>query len=172
MPTSSPDLRRLSLKGKHAFLPTLGRQAMNTLREQAHVSLVDCIVDLLGHGMDLDVITGNIDDFKDKYTPAQFVTESKRDKEIWDYAIMQYHESGKLSSTSCTPFSCLYTNEWSDGFEPHYYIKAPSGSAWLKAETISPPQGNKHGLSYTYSVGLSSSSCNHEEVEEQFAEVP
>ena len=64
----------------------------------------------------------------------------------------------------------LYVNKWSDGFEPHYSVKANRGSAQLKAVTISLPQGNKCGLSYSYPVGFGKSSCNHEEVEEQFAE--
>jgi hypothetical protein len=64
----------------------------------------------------------------------------------------------------------LYANEWSDGCEPHYSVKANRGSAWLKTVTISPQQGNKHGLSYTYPVAFGKSSCSHEEVEEQFAE--
>ena len=120
--------------------------------------------------MDLDVITGSIDAIKDKDTPVQFVTETKRAKEIWDNAIMQCNASGKLTSTWGTSFICLYANEWSDGFEPHFSVQANKGSAWLKTETISPPQGNKHGLTYTYPVAFGKSSCNHEEVEERFAE--
>ena len=88
--------------------------------------------------MDLDVITGSIYDFKDKDTPVQFVTETKRAKEIWDNAIMQCNASGKLTSTWGTSFICLYANEWSDGFEPHFSVQANKGSAWLKTVTISP----------------------------------
>ena len=170
MPTSYPDLRKLFLKGKHAFLPNLSRPPVNTLKEHSYVTLIDSVADLLGHGMDLDVITCSIDDFNNKDTPVQVVTETKRANEVWDNAIMQYNESGKLSSTSGTPLICLYANEWSDGFEPHYSVKANRGSAWLITVTISPPQENKHGFSYTYPVALRKSSCNHEEVEEQFAE--
>ena len=72
---------------------------MNTLEEHWYVYLIDCVADLLGHGMDLDVITGSIDDIKYKDAPVQFVTETKRAKEIWDNAIMQYNESGKLGGT-------------------------------------------------------------------------
>jgi hypothetical protein len=108
--------------------------------------------------MDLDVITGSIDDLKDKDTPVQFVTETKKAKEIWDNAIMQYNENGKLSPTSGTSLISLYANEWSDGFEPHYSVKVNRGSAWLKTVTISPPQGNKYGLSYTYPVAFGKSS--------------
>jgi hypothetical protein len=162
MPTSYPDLRRIFLKGKHAFLPYLPRPQVNTLKEHSCISLIDCVADVLGHGMDLDVITGSIDDFKDKDTPVQFVTETKRAKEIWDNAIMQYNASGKLTSTSGTSLICFNANEWSDGFETHYSVKANRGSEWLKTVTISPPQGNEHGLSYTYPVAFRKSSWNHE----------
>jgi hypothetical protein len=64
----------------------------------------------------------------------------------------------------------LYANEWGDGFEPHYSVKANGGSIWLKTLTISPPQGNQHSLSYTYPVAFGKSSCSYEEVEEQSAE--
>ena len=143
---------------------------MNTLEEHWYVYLIDCVADLLGHGMDLDVITGSIDDIKYKDAPVQFVTETKRAKEIWDNAIMQYNESGKLSSMSGTSLICLYANEWSDGFDPHYSAKASRGRAWLKTVSISQPQENKHGLSYAYPVAFGKSSSSHEEVEEQFAE--
>ena len=119
--------------------------------------------------MDLDVITGSIDDFKDNYTPVQFVTEAKRAKKMWDNAIMQYNESCKLPATSGTSLIYLYPNEWSDGFELHYSVKANKGSAWLKSVTISPPQGNNHGLSYTYPLAFGKSPCDQEEIEEQFA---
>jgi hypothetical protein len=89
---------------------------------------------------------------------------------MWDNAIMQYNESGKLAFTSDTSLSCLYANEQSDGFDPHYSVKANRGCAWLKTLAISPPQGNKHGFSFTYPVAFGKSSCNHEEVEEQFAQ--
>ena len=69
MPTSSPDLRRLFLKDMHAFLPNFPRQSVNTLKEHSYGSLIDCVADLLGHGMDLDVITGSIDDIKYKDAP-------------------------------------------------------------------------------------------------------
>ena len=83
---------------------------------------------------------------------------------------MQYNESGKLAFTSGTPLICLYANEWSDRFEPHYSVKANRGSAWLKTVTFAPPQGNKHGLSYTYPVAFGNSCCIHEKAEKQFAE--
>ena len=89
MPTNYPDLRKLFLKGKHAFLPNLPRSPVNTLKEHSYVSLIDCVADLLGHGMDLDVITCRIDDFKDKDTPVQFVNETKRAKEILDNNAIQ-----------------------------------------------------------------------------------
>jgi hypothetical protein len=153
MPTNYPDLRKLFLKGKHAFLPNLPRSPVNTLKEHSYVSLIDCVENLLGHGIDLDVITCRIDDFKDKDTPVQFVNETKRAKEGFGI-IMQYNESGKLSSTSGTSLICLYANEWSDGLKPHYSVKANKGSAWLRTVTISPPQGNNHGLSYTYPLAF------------------
>ena len=65
----------------------------------------------------------------------------------------------------------MYANEWSDGFESHYSVKANRGSTYLKTVTINPPWGNKHGLTYTYPVAVGKSSCNHEEVAEKFAEV-
>ena len=99
MPTSYPDLRMLFIKGKHAFLPNLPIPPVNTLKEHVYVSLMDCVAVLQRHGMDLDVITGSIDNLKDKDTPVQFITETKRAKEIWDNAIMQYNESGRVSST-------------------------------------------------------------------------
>jgi hypothetical protein len=129
MPSSYPDLRKLFLKGKHAFLPNLPRPLVNTQKEHSYLSLIDCVADLLGHGMDLNAIKGSIADFKDKDTPVQFVTETKRAKEIWDNSIMQYNESGKLPSVSGTSLICLYVNEWSDGFEPHYAVKANRGNA-------------------------------------------
>jgi hypothetical protein len=170
MPTSYLDLRKLFLKGKYVFLPNLSSPSVNKIKEHLYISLIDCVADLLGDGMDLDDITGSIAAIKDKDTPVQFVTGTRRAKEIWDNAIMQYNESGKLAFISGTLLICLYANEWSDGFEPHYSVKANRGSAWLETVTISPPQGNKHGLSYTYPVAFGKSSCSHEEVEEQFAE--
>jgi hypothetical protein len=88
MPTKYPDLRRIFLKSIHTFLPNLPRPPVNTLKEHSHVSLIDCVAYLLGHGVDLDVITGRIDDLKSKDAPVQFVTETRRAKEIWDNAIM------------------------------------------------------------------------------------
>jgi hypothetical protein len=40
MPTSYTDLRKLFLKGKHAFLPNLPRPPVNNLNENIHVSLL------------------------------------------------------------------------------------------------------------------------------------
>ena len=88
MPTSYPDLRMLLLKCQHAFLPNLPIPPVNTLKEHVYVSLIDCVADLQGHGMDLDVITGSIDNLNDNNTTVQFVTETKRAKEIWDNAMM------------------------------------------------------------------------------------
>jgi hypothetical protein len=78
--TRYPDLRRLFLKSIHAFLPNLPRPPVNTLKEHLNVSLIDCVAYLLGHGMDLDVITGSIAVMKDKDTPVQLVTETKETK--------------------------------------------------------------------------------------------
>ena len=82
MPTSYPDLRRLFLKGKHAFLPNIPRPPVNTLKEHSYVSLFDCVIDLLGHGIDLDIITGSIDDFKDKDTPVQLSLKLKSQRSL------------------------------------------------------------------------------------------
>ena len=47
----------LYVRGKYAILPNLPRPPIRVIVDHAHVSIIDCIADLFGHGMQLDGIT-------------------------------------------------------------------------------------------------------------------
>ena len=170
MPDSYPDMRQLYLEGRTSFLPNLPRPNVIRLQRHAYVSVIDCIADILAHGLDLDTINAGSDGDVPMLSAAfQKNSESPHCREIYDRA-------QAVSSTTVStehqrhPLICLWINEWSDGFEPSYSTKANRGSSWLKTITISPPANKIHSLEYTYPIAVGRSSSPHEEVERKFAE--
>ena len=142
MPDSFQDMRHLYLEGKTSFIPNVPRPNVIRLQRHAYVSIIDCIADILAHGLDLDTINaGSACGDNDTAAVSQFPasqknSESQHCREIYDRAqaisaITTYNEHH--------PLICLWINEWSDGFKPSYSVKANRGSAWLKTITIPPP---------------------------------
>jgi hypothetical protein len=172
MPDSFQDMRHLYLEGKTSFIPNLPRPNVIRLQRHAYVSVIDCIADILAHGLDLDTInTGSA--CRDNDTAAvshqfpafQKNSESQHCREIYDRA-----QATISTNNEHHPLICLWINEWSDGFEPSYSVKANRGSAWLKTITISPPPNKVHSLEYTYPIAVGRSTSTHEEVERLFAD--
>ena len=188
MPTSFDDLRRLYVEGKTAFITNLPRPNVTRLQDHAYVSIVDCIADILAHGLDLDIIkagSGEEDTTTNtnEGTPSSqagvssVTSQSKHCRSIYDRAqriLANQQDSATMANSSFNmqdkpPLICLWINEWSDGFEPSYSVKANRGSAWLKTITISPPANKVHSLDYTYPIAVGKSASSHEEVEKLFA---
>ena len=165
MPDSFEDMRHLYLEGKTSFIPNLPRPNVIRLQRHAYVSVIDCIADILAHGLELDTINAGsaaVPQFPD----FQKNSESQHCRNIYDRA----HATTISTENEHHPLICLWINEWSDGFEPSYSVKANRGSAWLKTITISPPANKVHSLEYTYPIAVGRSSSPHEEVERLFAD--
>jgi hypothetical protein len=127
------------------------------LRDHATVSLIDCVADLLGHGVPVDILEDS--------SPADIgavstISQSPRAKEIATNAT-RLHMTKKVM--------ILYALEWSDGFEPSLSIKGNRGSIWIKTVTISPTIERLHSMAHTYPIALGYDTEDHEEVEEKFA---
>ena len=172
MPDSFQDMRHLYLEGKTSFIPNLPRPNVIRLQRHAYVSVIDCIADILAHGLDLDTINAGSARGDDDTAAAisqipafQKNSESQHCREIYDRA-----QALVSTNNEHHPLICLWINEWSDGFEPSYSVKANRGSAWLKTITISPPANKVHSLEYTYPIAVGRSSSPHEEVERLFAD--
>jgi len=161
VPVDMAGIRRIYLEGAHALIPNLPRPRVRVLQNHSYVSLIDCIEDLLAHGVELDMIT---DDTTRSDRPiVSWMSESYRAREILTRA------------KSCHNFQertvlCFYVNEWSDGFEPSRSIKGNRGSAWVKTVTIAPPRGHIHSIVNTFPIAIGKGDCSHEEVERCFAE--
>jgi len=156
VPLSSAELRSMYVEGRHALLPNLPRPPVTMVGDHAYVSLIDCVADLLGHGMELDVI-----ERVHHGAVVRGIGESLRAQRILDNS-ERLHCGTKVLT--------LYVTEWSDGFEPSLSIKGNRGSCWVKTVTISPPPNKLHSLSHTYPIALGHDGDNHEEVEAKFAE--
>ena len=141
MPDSFQDRQHLYLEGKTSFIPNVPRPNVISQQRIAYVSVIDCIADILTHGLDLDTINagsacGDNDSAAESQFPAfQKNNESHHCREIDDRA-----QVTTSTNNEHHPLICLWINEWSDGFEPSYSVKANQGSAWLKTITISPRQ--------------------------------
>jgi len=152
LPMSPKDIRSLYISGKHAIIPNLPRPSVSALPHHAHVSLKECIADLLGHGMDFD----NIDD-SIMPTVVCSISDSWQAKKIFNNGS---DDVRKL---------VLYVNEWSDAFELSKCSKNNRGSCWIKTITVAPPTLNSNGTRYTYPIAIGSDGISHDKVEAKFA---
>ena len=78
---------------------------VRTVGEHAYVSLNDCMVDLLGHGIPIGLIE---DDSTSQM--VRTISESIRAKSI--------ARRGQIMAGLGDSSLCLYVVEWSDAFEP------------------------------------------------------
>ena len=124
------------------------------LHDHAYISLVECVADLLGHGLPVDYIINTSEAFDAVMT----ISQSVRPQGIGLQAVAR---------SATTNVVCLYNNEWSDGFEPSLSTKANHGSVWIETVTIAPPHDRHHSLSHAYPIAISGET-NHEEVEQRF----
>jgi hypothetical protein len=156
IPRSLRDIRSFYLEGKWAIIPNLPRPAVQNIGEHAYVSLTDCVVDMLGHGISIDIIEN-----ASSLDTVRTLSESLRAKTI-------ANNCQNICLTNNT--LCLYVVEWSDAFEPSYSIKSNRGSVWLKTITISPPHNKLHCMTNTYPIAVGPHDVDHEEVEQLFAQ--
>ena len=156
IPRSLQDIRSFYLEGKWAIIPNLPRPTVKTIGEHAYVSLADCLVDLLGHGISVELIENCSSSEK-----VCTLSESLRAKTI-------AKNCQNISLTNNT--LCLYVVEWSDAFEPSSSIKSNRGSVWLKTITISPPHNKLHCMTNTYPIAIGPHDVDHEDVEQLFAQ--
>ena len=174
MPDSFQDMRHLYLEGKTSFIPNLPRPNVIRLQRHAYVSVIDCcIAEILVHGLDLDTINAGIaHGDNDTAAISQFPAYQKNSKSQHCREIYDRAQASILTNNEHHPLICLWwINEWSDGFESSYSVKAKNqGSTWLKTITISPPANKVHSLEYTYPIAVGRSSSPHEEVERLFAD--
>jgi hypothetical protein len=152
LPTSPKDIRSLYNSGKHAIIPNSPRPSVSALPHHAHVSLKECVADLLGHGIDFDSIDDSI-----MPTVVSSISDSRQAKKIFNNGS---DDVRKL---------VLYVNEWSDAFESSKCSKSNRGSCWIKTITVAPPTLNSNGTRYTYPIAIGSDGISHDEVEAKFA---
>lgn len=157
VPVTTSELRAKYVKGKHALLPNLPRPPVQRIGDHAYVSLIDCVADLLGHGLPVDSIERNGGNLT-----VSKISESLKAQHIRDNA-------EKMSHDENADLLVLYVTEWSDGFEPSLSIKGNRGSCWIKSVTIAPPPEKIHSLTHTYPIALGQDGDSHEEVEDRFA---
>jgi hypothetical protein len=155
IPTSVHLIRTFYIRGKHAVLPNVPRPEVKMINNHAYVSLIDCVADVLGHGLPLDIIKTDTA----THTVAQ-LSECKVAKEIYSRAVNNSFPQKPL---------CLYIAEWSDAFEPSSCTKNNRGSCWIKSITVCPPSSELHKLTYTYPVAIGRDADDHTCTEEIFA---
>ena len=56
LPSTIQDNRKYYVEGSTAILPNLPGPAVTLLHDHAYISLVECVADLLGHGLHVDII--------------------------------------------------------------------------------------------------------------------
>jgi len=92
VPVTSSELRAKYVKGKHALLPNLPRPPVQRIGDHAYVSLIDCVADLLGHGLPVDSIGRNVGN-----STVSKVSESLKAQHIRDNTEkMSHDESANL----------------------------------------------------------------------------
>jgi len=157
VPMTPSQLRKMYIKGKYAILPSLPYPSVIMLKDHAYVSPIECIADLLGHGVVLDILGHS--DVQNCFVSALRDTERAR----------QIVNRATALNTQEKPLMVLYGIEWSDGCEPSTSIKSNRNSIWCKTLTISPTANNLHSMEHTYPIAIGLESDNHEEVEQRFA---
>ena len=157
IPTCVKEVRNFYIRGKNAILPYVPRPAVSIVGSHAYISLIACVADVLGHGLDLDFITNDAQ-------PIQVckLSERKIAKEIYQRS-MENPSFLKM-------LLCLYITKWSDAFEPSSCTKSNRGSCWIKTITILPPQSELHKITYIYPIAIGKDSDDHSEVEQRFVE--
>jgi hypothetical protein len=156
IPTCMKEIRNFYVRGKNAILPNLPKPSVTVISNHAYVSLKDCVADILGHGLDLDIIMSD-----DQINYVSLLSECQVAQEI-------YENSTKNETFSCKPL-CLYITEWSDAFEPSSCTKNNRGSCWIKTVTISPTVLELHNMTYTYPIAIGKDGDDHSTVEQLFA---
>ena len=156
VPMTPSQLRKMYVKGKYAILPSLPYPKVIMLKDHAYVSPKECIADLLGHGVVLDILGHS--DLQNCIVSA--LRDTERARQIVSRATSLNH---------LIKWLILYGIEWSDGCEPSTSIKSNRNSIWVKTLTISPTANNLHSMEHTYPIAIGLESDNHEEVERRFA---
>jgi len=159
LPTSMKDIRSMYSEGKYAILPNLPRPQVTIIDNHAYVSIKECVADLLGHGVEVDVL--NRTGWDSIHPEVSKISESRRGQQIVRNCEQMHCGDHVL---------CLFANEWSDDFEPSYSIKGNRGSAWIKTITISPPHTSLHSLTHTYPIAIGRKGSSHEAIEQRLAE--
>lgn len=163
VPIDKNQTRRIFLEGKCAYFPNLPRPNIIMLENHAYAPVMECLEDLLGHGIDIDAINdiSNVTS-GDGRLSVKWVTETKRAEEILDNAKTVH---GDISNVVV-----IHGVEWSDGFEPNQAAKANRSSVWAKTLSIAQPKGKYHSVTNTFLIAVGRSEDCHEEVEAKFAE--
>jgi hypothetical protein len=85
MPDSFEDMRHLYLEGKTSLIPNLPRPNVIRLQRHAYVSVIDCIADILAHGLELDTINAGSAAVS-QFPAFQKNSESQHCRNIYDRA--------------------------------------------------------------------------------------
>ena len=149
--TTPAEMRSQFIDGKHAVVPNLPHPKVQQVGQHAYISVIECIQDLLGHGIQLDVIAPPLK--QDKIT---CLGESRKALEILANAEEVLGADAKA----------IWITEWSDDFEPNTSTKSNRGSVWIKTATISMPHKTEEPILYTYPIAFGPKKASHKEVEE------
>jgi hypothetical protein len=108
IPTTGVRIRSKYIEGKHALLQNLPRPLVTCYDGHAYVSVVDCVADLLAHGVPISCIT-DANEVND-VTNVTHIVDSRRAKKIYKNAL---DANGTDKDLLVLSIIC-----WSDGFEP------------------------------------------------------
>ena len=155
VPRTPAALRCRIMEGKYALLPNLPHPEIRISQNFAYVSIIDCIRDLLAHGIKTDVIA----------PPAVpgLVTrcgESKRCLEILTNS-SEVHGS----DPSDTKLLTIWLIDWLDDFEANTVKTNRKSGVTKKTLTIAPPSESKNPILYTYPLALGPKQDSIEDVE-------
>ena len=141
-PASLPELRSQYMEGQNAFLKILPHPRVYSDRRLAYTSILECIQDLLAHGIKLQEVDGI------PMTPGVVAClgESARVQELYSEWV--------AGNGGIPPDRFVILITWNDDYESNY-AKTERGTPSLKASlTISPDLVNNSPYCYTYPLML------------------
>lgn len=154
IPTSFAEIRNKMLIGSKSIVRSLPHPDVHTCKDHAYLSIIECVVDFLGHGFDFDLIeSDNVPDV------VRRTNESKAASEIFKRAKKKVEESD-----ADMPF-VLYLVEWFDDLDPNSSTKNHRGGVFIKTITIGCTKGDRNSYNNTYVVAVGPKDADHEEVQ-------
>ena len=149
-PDDGMKMRNQFVEGEFALVPNLPHPEVEEVGSHAYVSLIDCVRDMMAHGIELDAIA-------QPEVPGLVTRlgESAMAQEVLSRGLQIVGTGGQI----------IYIVEWSDDFDPNASNKNLRGSVWIKTVTISMPHGSPRPMLYTYPIIIGPKKESHEEAE-------